>query len=77
MDQCSTGTPSHQPSDSSPTGRGTLSALPEDPVVEGVLDVVDVVGPDAGRQVLPAAVADDADDRAAGHPLGDAARRCG
>ena len=24
MDQCSTGTPSHQPSDSSPTGRGTL-----------------------------------------------------
>ena len=30
-----------------------------------VLDLVDIVGPEAGRQVLPAAVADDADDRAA------------
>src|SRR5215207_352373 len=35
------------------------SDLPEGAVVEGVLDVVDVVGPDPGRQVLPAAVADD------------------
>src|SRR3954468_12976935 len=35
-----------------------VPALPEDPAVERVLDVVDVVGPDAGREVLPAAVAD-------------------
>src|SRR5690242_17459930 len=42
-------------------------SLPEDPAVQRVLDVVHVVGPEAGGEVLPAAVADDAHDGAAGH----------
>src|SRR5688572_29020044 len=65
--------PRHRPAAVALGHRGgtavTAAELPEDPAVEGVLDVVHAIRPEARREVLPAAVADDPDDGAARHPL--------
>src|SRR5665647_419246 len=56
-------------SSASAAGRITPGPLlPEHAVVEGLLDIVDLAGPDAGGQVLPATVAHDSHDGAALHP---------
>src|SRR5262245_47170129 len=58
----------------SASSRGMITGalpLPEDAAVEPLLHCLVVVAPQAGGEVLPAAVRDDADHRAALHAAGD------